>query len=99
MSKNRIIIKSFNHIDMLTIRSQYRHQQIVQRSPKKAGKPNKHKGSNLKDYAWIADLYLMEHHASLPEINMRLADQIVSLNGKLEFPKKFVIERFAGMRL
>jgi hypothetical protein len=37
--------------------------------------------------------------ASLPEINARLADQLVSLNGKLEFPRKFVLERFAGMRL
>jgi hypothetical protein len=49
--------------------------------------------ANLKDYAWLAELYLVKRHASLPEINARLADQIVSLNGKLEFPRKFVLER------
>ena len=41
----------------------------------------------------LAELYLVKRHASLPEINARLADQIVSLNGKLEFPRKFVLER------
>jgi hypothetical protein len=51
--------------------------------------------ANLKDYAWLAELYLVERHASLPEINTRLADQIVSLNDKLEFPRKFVLERLS----
>jgi hypothetical protein len=51
--------------------------------------------ANLKDYAWIAERYLLERHASLQVINARLADQLVSLHGKLEFPRKFVLERFA----
>ena len=55
--------------------------------------------ANLKDYAWLAERYLVGRHASLAEINARLADQLVSLNGKLEFPRKFVLERFAAMRL
>lgn len=55
--------------------------------------------ANLKDYAWLAERYLVGRHASLAEINARLADQLVSLNGKLEFPRKFVLERFAVMRL
>ena len=49
--------------------------------------------ANLKDYAWLAELYLAERQASLTEINARLADNIVSINGKLEFPKKFALKR------
>jgi hypothetical protein len=37
----------------------------------------------------------MERQASLAEINARLADHIVSINGKLEFPWKFVLRRLA----
>lgn len=50
--------------------------------------------ANLKDYAWLAELYLAERQASLTEINVRLADNIVSINGKLEFPREFVLKRF-----
>lgn len=49
--------------------------------------------ANLKDYAWLAELYLAERQASLTEINARLADNLVSINGKLEFPGKFACKR------
>lgn len=52
--------------------------------------------ANLKDYAWIVELYLVERQASLAEINARLADNMVSLNGKLEFPREFVLNRLAA---
>ncbi len=49
--------------------------------------------ANLKDYACLAELYLAERQASLAEINARMADNIVSINGKLEFPKEFALKR------
>ncbi len=49
--------------------------------------------ANLKDYAWLAELYLAERQASLAEVNARMADNIVSINGKLEFPKEFALKR------
>lgn len=49
--------------------------------------------ANLKDYAWLAEMYLAERQAPLAEINARLADNIVSINGKLEFPRKFALKR------
>ncbi len=49
--------------------------------------------ANLKDYAWLAEMYLAERQAPLAEINARMADNIVSINGKLEFPKKFALKR------
>lgn len=52
--------------------------------------------ANLKDYAWLAELYLAERQASLAEINARMADNIVSINGKLEFPKEFVLRRLTA---
>ena len=52
--------------------------------------------ANLKDYAWLAELYLAERQASLAEINARLADNIVSINGKLEFPKEFALKRLTA---
>lgn len=51
--------------------------------------------ANLKDYAWIAEIFLVERRSSLAEINARLADNIVSINGKLEFPREFVLRRLA----
>lgn len=51
--------------------------------------------ANLKDYAWLAELWLAERGKSLAEINARLADNIVSINGKLEFPREFVVNRLA----
>jgi hypothetical protein len=52
--------------------------------------------ANLKDYAWLAEIYLAERQASLAEINARLADNLVSINGKLEFPREFVLKRLAA---
>ena len=49
--------------------------------------------ANLKDYAWLAEMYLAERQAPLAEINARMADNIVSINGKLEFPKQFAFKR------
>jgi hypothetical protein len=51
--------------------------------------------ANLKDYAWIAEIFLEERQSSLAEINARLADNLVSINGKLEFPREFVLKRLA----
>lgn len=51
--------------------------------------------ANLKDYAWIAEIFLEDGQSSLVEINARLADNIVSINGKLEFPREFVLRRLA----
>jgi len=52
--------------------------------------------ANLKDYAWIAEIFWAERQASLAEINARLADNLVSINGKLEFPREFVVNRLAA---
>lgn len=49
--------------------------------------------ANLKDYAWIAEIFWEERQVSLAAINARLADNIVSINGKLEFPREFVLRR------
>lgn len=49
--------------------------------------------ANLKDYAWLAELFLEERQWSYAQINARLADNLVTLNGKLEFPSKFVLKR------
>jgi hypothetical protein len=54
--------------------------------------------ANLKDYAWLVEDYRAERQASLAEINARLADNIVSINGKLEFPWKFVLKRLAAQK-
>ena len=53
--------------------------------------------ANLKDYAWLAEMYFAERQAPLAEINARLADNIVSINSKLEFPKKFVLKRLTTL--
>lgn len=52
--------------------------------------------ANLKDYAWLAEIYMAERQASLAEINARLADNIVSINGKLEYPKEFALKRLTA---
>lgn len=52
--------------------------------------------ANLKDYAWLAEDYRAERQATLAEINERLADHIVSIDGKLEFPWKFALKRLAA---
>jgi hypothetical protein len=52
--------------------------------------------ANLKDYAWLAELMWSERDQSLATINARLADNLVSLNGKLEFPWKFALNRLSA---
>ena len=52
--------------------------------------------ANLKDYAWLADVWQTERKLSIAATNARLADNIVSINGKLDFPRKFVLKRLAG---
>ena len=54
--------------------------------------------ANLKDYAWLAELWLMERDKSLAEINARLANNIVSINGKLEFPREFALNRLSAQQ-
>ena len=50
--------------------------------------------ANLKDYAWQVE-WMMAEGATLPAINAQMADYIVSINGKLEFPRKFALVRLA----
>lgn len=49
--------------------------------------------ANLKDYAWIAEIYLAERNCSLTEVNARLADNIVTINGKYGVPGKAALKR------
>jgi hypothetical protein len=42
--------------------------------------------ANLKDYAWVAEIFLMERGDSLETINARLADHLLGINGKLDTP-------------
>jgi hypothetical protein len=49
--------------------------------------------ANLKDYAWLTELMWSERDQSLAEINARLADNLVGINGKLEFPREFALKR------
>jgi len=51
--------------------------------------------ANLKDYAWLADVWQTERKQSIAATNARLADNIVSINGKLEFPREFVLNRLS----
>lgn len=53
--------------------------------------------ANLKDYAWLAELWLTERDKSLAEINARLADNLVGINGKLGFPREFVLKRLSAL--
>lgn len=49
--------------------------------------------ANLKDFAWLAEIFLAERQWSYAQINARLANNLVTLNGKLEYPSKFVLKR------
>ncbi len=49
--------------------------------------------ANLKDYAWVAEIFLMERGDSLEMINARLADRLLGINGKLEYPREFALKR------
>lgn len=51
--------------------------------------------ANLKDYAWLADVWQTERKQSIAATNARLADNIVSINGKPEFPREFVLNRLS----
>lgn len=51
--------------------------------------------ANLKDYAWLVE-WMMVDGESLAVINARLADHIVGINGKLEFPRKFALNRLSA---
>ena len=49
--------------------------------------------------AWasgLADVWQTERKQSIAATNARLADNIVSINGKLDFPRKFVLNRLSG---
>lgn len=50
--------------------------------------------ANLKDYAWQAE-WMIDEGAPLAKINAQLAGHIVSINGKLEYPREFVLRRLA----
>lgn len=52
--------------------------------------------ANLKDYAWRADVWQTERNESIAATNARLATNIVSINGKLERPREFVLNRLAA---
>jgi hypothetical protein len=49
--------------------------------------------ANLKDYAYLAEKFLVERQWSYAQINARLADNLVTINGKLEYPREFVLKR------
>lgn len=49
--------------------------------------------ANLKDYAWLADRWQTVRKESIAASNTRLANNIVSINGKLEHPREFVLSR------
>ena len=51
--------------------------------------------ANLKDYAWQAE-WMMADSESLAAINARLADYIVSVNGRLECPWKFALHKLTA---
>jgi len=52
--------------------------------------------ANLKGYAWLADVWQTARKESIAATNARLADNIVSINGKLDFPKKHVLNRLSA---
>jgi len=49
--------------------------------------------ANLKDYAWIAERFFEERQSSIAQVNARLADNLVTINGKLDYPKDWVRNR------
>ncbi|OYY44373.1 MAG: hypothetical protein B7Y56_08335 [Gallionellales bacterium 35-53-114] len=55
--------------------------------------------ANLKDYAWLADVRQTGRNEPVAAINARLADNIVSINGKMDFPKEHVLNRLLAKRL
>ena len=52
--------------------------------------------ANLKDYAWLTGLYVSERHAPISEINARLAENIVTINGKYAIPCRVALERLTS---
>ena len=51
--------------------------------------------ANLKDYAWQVE-FMSEDRRSLGEINARLADHMVGVDKKLQFPYRRVITALTG---
>jgi len=51
--------------------------------------------ANLKDYAWQVE-WMMDEGAPLAAINARLTKHIVSINGKLEYPREFALNRLSA---
>ncbi len=51
--------------------------------------------ANLKDYAWQVE-FMMDDGHSLAEVNARLADHIVGVDKKLQFPYRRVITALTG---
>ena len=51
--------------------------------------------ANLKDYAWVAEIFLMERGDSMETINARFADHLLGINGQLEYPRDFVLRRLS----
>lgn len=49
--------------------------------------------ANLKDYAWVAEIFLMERGDSLETVNAHMAKHLLSINGKLEYPREFLLKR------
>ncbi len=47
--------------------------------------------ANLKDYAWVAEYMLEERGMPIAQINARLVDHILGIDGKLQFPYERVL--------
>ncbi|HEY8888627.1 MAG TPA: hypothetical protein VIM35_09060 [Gallionella sp.] len=47
--------------------------------------------ANLKDYALVAEYMLEERGMSIAQINARLVDHLLGINGKLQFPYERVL--------
>ena len=55
--------------------------------------------ANLKDYAWVAEYMLEERGMSIAQINARLVDHILGIDGKLQYPYKRVLADLPGRYL
>jgi hypothetical protein len=55
--------------------------------------------ANLKDYAWLTEIYMSERNAPLSEINARLADNIVTINGTYVIPCRVALERLTSTQI
>lgn len=55
--------------------------------------------ANLKEYAWLVEVRQTGRNEPIAATNARLADNIVSINGKLGFPKEHVLNRLLAKHL